>query len=360
VSKLGRKRNMGAMLLLIVLVLIISACSNSSSKTSDDKAQLVVVNWKDHGSDNPEAVQQFEEICECEVVHQYMASEEELLTKLRTVGSELDVVLPNSSILPKAIEEGLLEEIDTDKLENYEFLNKTLTDLPEMSMDGKTFAVPWVWGSTSLAYNPELVEGEVDSIQILFDKKYQGKVSIRDDFNDAVMISAMAIGESDPSHPTDLEAIKEKLMEQKELNKTYWKSGEEFNQMFSSKQVVAALAWSGLASEMKKEGLPIEYIIPKEGAIGWVDSWAIVKDTENKELAEKFIDFMISKEWQEYLAKNLGLAPSNMETVQSLDEEFIKENNFDEETLNKLHFITYHTDDEKKAWNEMWQEVKAK
>ena len=49
---------------------------------------------------------------------------------------------------------------------------------------------------------------------------------------------------------------------------------------------------------MKKNGEPIEYVIPKEGAIGWVDYWAIVKESKNADLALKFIDFLISKDFQ--------------------------------------------------------------
>lgn len=341
------------------LLLVLSACNNANEKDTD-KPKLVVVNWKDHGSDSKEAIEKFEEICECEVVHQYMASEEELLTQLRTTGSELDVVLPNSSILPTAMEEGLLEEIDVTKLENYKHLNENLTSLPELSLDGKTYAVPWVWGSTSLAYNSDVIKEDIDSIQALFDDKYKGKISIRDDFNDAVMIAALANGESDPNHPADLEKIKQTLIDQKKLNQTYWKTGEEFNQLFAGKQITVALAWSGLSSELKKEGQPIKYVIPKEGAIGWVDNWAIVKDSANKEIAEKFIDFMISTEWQTTLAKELGLGPANMETLNSLDEQFVKDNNFDEETLEKLHFISFRSDAEKREWNDLWQEAKAK
>ncbi|KXH87008.1 PotD/PotF family extracellular solute-binding protein [Sporosarcina sp. HYO08] len=347
------------LLLSLAVIFVFSGCANK--KTADgDKPKLVVVNWKDHGSDSKEAIEQFEAICNCEVVHQYMASEEELLTQLRTVGPELDVVLPNSSILVTAMEEGLLEEIDTTTLENYQYLNEELTTLPEMSLDGKVYAIPWVWGSTSIAYNTELIDEEIDSIQVLFDEKYKGKLAIRDDFNDAVMIAAIALGEKDPNHPSDLDAIKQTLLDQKQLNKTYWKTGEEFAQLFSSEQISVALAWSGQSSDMTKEGQPLKYIVPKEGAIGWVDTWAIVKDSKNKEIAKQFIDFMISTEWQTTLAKDYGLGPANRETLDQLDPQFLTDNNMDKETLEKLHFISFHTDEEKRAWNDLWQEVKAR
>ena len=97
--------------LVLVSMLTLAACAPAAPAA---KPTLVVVNWKDYGSDNPEAVKKFEEANNCTVVHEYMASEEELLTKIRTSApGKYDVILPNAAVLPLAIKDGLLEEIDT-------------------------------------------------------------------------------------------------------------------------------------------------------------------------------------------------------------------------------------------------------
>ena len=243
----------------IFLVLIVGAFGCSSNKNGDEgKKELVVVNWKDYGSDNPEVVKEFEEKHNVKIIHQYMASEEELLTKLRTGGvGKIDLILPNASILPVAIEEGLVEEIDTAKLENYTNIYEQFKNLPENSKDNKIYAVPWVWGSTGLAYNSDEIKEDVDSLHILWDEKYNGKISFRDDFNDAIMTAALALGQ-DPNHPSNLEEIKNKLIEQKQLNRTYWKTGDEFSKLFAGKQISVGLMWSGQAAAMKQNGEPID------------------------------------------------------------------------------------------------------
>ena len=173
-----------------------------------------------------------------------MASEEELLTKLRTQkGGKIDLVLPNASILPVAIEEGLVEPIDTEKLTNYEHIFERFKNLPENQKNNQIYAVPWVWGSTGIAYNTDMIKEKIDTVQVLWDPKYKGKIAFRDDYNDAVMTAAMALGQ-DPNNPSDLEAIKKKLIEQKSLNRTYWKTGDEFSKLFAGKQVAVALMWS--------------------------------------------------------------------------------------------------------------------
>ncbi|OFI01473.1 spermidine/putrescine-binding periplasmic protein precursor [Clostridium acetireducens DSM 10703] len=354
-----------ALLAVVCLTFTVSACglksSNSggtSEKSSGDK-ELVVVNWKDYATDDKEAMKEFEEKNHCKIVNQYMASEEELLTKLRTEGEgKIDVCLPNSSILPVAEKEGLLEEIDISKISNYSKIFDKFKNLPENKMEGKNYAVPWVWGSTSIAYNTDLVKEDIDNMNCLWDEKYKGKIAFRDDYNDAVMIAASVLGQ-DPNNPKDLDAIKKKLLEQKPLNKTYWKTGDEWTKLFANKQIALGVLWSGQAATMKQEGQPIKYVVPKEGAVGWVDNWAIAKGSKNKELAHKFIDYMISKDFQKKYAEKGGPAPTNREAVAALDPKLVEENAMGEDVLNRLFFIAYRGEDTKKKWNELWQEVKA-
>lgn len=100
-----------------------ASASRSTGEATGEKTKLYVVNWKDYGSDDQEFMKEFEETYNCEIVNTYMSSEEELLTKLRTSkAGEIDVCLPNCTILPAAIEDGLLEQIDTSKLENFDSL----------------------------------------------------------------------------------------------------------------------------------------------------------------------------------------------------------------------------------------------
>lgn len=74
--------------------------------------------------------------------------------------------------------------------------------------------------------------------------------------------------------------------------------GDEFSKLFANKQVSVGLMWSGQSATMKQDGQPIGFVVPEDGAIGWVDNWAIAKSSENKELAYAFINYMIGKDVQ--------------------------------------------------------------
>lgn len=349
-----------SILLTVILVFSLAACGQAPEEEgTGEPATLTVVNWKDYGSDNPDFIASFEAENNCKIVHVYMSSEEELLTKLKTAkDGELDVVLPNCTILPSAIENGLLLEMDPSKLSNFDNLFERFKNQEECFKDGKMYSVPWVWGSTAVAYNTNEMTEAPKSIDILFDPAYSGKIAIRDDYNDAVMLAAIVTGQ-DPNNPSDLDAIKAKLIEQKPLNKTYWKTGDEFSKLFAGNQITVALMWSGQAAFMKQEGQPIGFVIPEDGAIGWVDTWGIAKGSANPDLAYKFIDAMISEDFQYDWASTGGPAPVNKDAGDRIDPAYAAASGMDEESLNRLYFMQYRTDEVKKAWNELWTEVKA-
>ena len=341
-----------AMLLFAVLL---AGCAGSA----DGRPVLHIVNWEDYGSDAPAFVAAFEEEYGCKIVNQYMQSEEDLLTKLRTSKpGEIDLCLPNCTILTAAIEDGLLAEIDTGRLKNFDSLFDRFKTQKEVMLNGKYYAVPWVWGATAVAYNTDLVTMPPSSMSVLFDEAYAGKISFRDDYNDAIMAAAIVTGQ-DPNSPSDMEAIKEALIAQKKLNRNYWETGDEFTKLFTGGQLSVAMMWSGQAASMKLEGEPIAFVVPDDGAIGWVDNWGIVAGTKNEDLSYAFIDWMISKDFQYDWASSGGPAPVNREAADAVDPEYAAAAAMDEASLNKLYFMEYRSDEVKREWNELWTEVKA-
>lgn len=340
----------------LVVLGSVTACGK---KEESNVPVLNIINWKDYGSDDQAFIEAFEEKYNCKIVNEYMASEEDLLTKLRTAkDGEIDVCLPNCTILTSAIDEGLLKEINTEKLENFTAMFQRFQTQEECLSDGKYYAVPFVWGSTGIAYNTDALSEPPKTLGDLFNADYSGSVTFRDDYNDAIMAAAIVLGQ-DPNHPDDLEAIKQLLIEQKALNRTYWKTGDEFSKLFAGNQIDLGMMWSGQAASMKQEGQPIAYVVPEDGAIGWVDNWGIAKGCDNEELAYAFIDWMISKDFQQSWAESGGPAPVNQAAAEALDPEYAASAAMDEESLNRLYFMEYRSDEVKQQWNELWTEVKA-
>jgi spermidine/putrescine transport system substrate-binding protein len=324
-------------------------------------AELRVLNWQGYGTDEPWAVEAFEQRHGAEVVHDYFNSEQEMLTKLRTNPGYYDVVLINASFLPQAAAEGLVQAIDRAKIQHFGDLVPTLRDSPFLNPDGRLTAVAWVWGITSFAVDERKFPTLPDSIQALWDPQHKGRVVWRDDAVEAVQLAAIATGQ-DMNAPSDLEAIEAKLLALKPQIRTFWSSEDQWNKLFQAGEFDLATYWSGSAARSKKAfGLPVAFVIPKEGAIGWFDGLAVAEAAPSPELAHAFIDYMVSPEFYVRWDTEAGAPVSaNAAAVAQLPPDAINRTQFGGPgLLDRLSLMAPIDDARRQDYLLLWQEVKT-
>jgi spermidine/putrescine transport system substrate-binding protein len=323
--------------------------------------KITVLNWQGYGTDEAWALENFTAMTGIEVVHDYFNSEQEMLTKLRTAPGVYDVVLVNNIYVMDAANEGLIQPIDTSMISNFDDLAPSLRDTDRFVMDGKHFAISWVWGVTSFAYNTERIAERPDSIQALWDPAHAGKVGWRDDALESVQLGAIATGQ-DMNNPADMEAIKEKLKALKSQIATFWSSEDEWNKYMAAGDYDIAVYWSGSAARSKKAmGLPVEFVVPKEGAIGWFDGLCIAADAPNAEGAARFIDFMVDPEFYVRWDNEIGApASANTKANMALPEDAMNRVVMgDPAVVDRLKWMAPVSDAQLQSNQELWDEVKT-
>ncbi|WP_099826066.1 ABC transporter substrate-binding protein [Oceaniglobus indicus] len=322
-------------------------------------AEIRVLNWQGYGTDIEWAVKAFEEATGNTVVHEYFNSEQETLTKLRTNPGAYDVVLINSSFTPQVVAEDLLAPIDPSKLENFDDLDPAFVKNNGLNEDGALYGVPWAWGLTAIAVSNNDFDTPPTSLEVLWNPDWAGRVSIRDDAVEAVQIGALATGQ-DINDVQDLEAVRTKLAELMPAISTYWGSENDWNQYMASGEFAAATYWSGSASRSIGKGLDITFVVPDEGAIGWLDGLSIPKSSENKDAAYAFIDWMIDPEFYSGWDKEGAPATANTAAAKALpDDSFNKAVLGDPEVVARVQFMQPMTDDKREEYLKLWQDLKA-
>lgn len=320
-----------------------------------------VLNWQGYGTDEAWALEAFKKATGITVTHEYYNSESEMITKLRTNPGTYDVVLTNCAWNSLASKEGLIQAIDTSKIPNFADLNPAFRDSPLLNDGGKTYGVAWVWGITAIAYNTEVMSTAPDSLAVLWDPSLAKRVALRDDGIEAVSFGAIATGQ-DMNHPADLEKVKAKLLELKPNVATLWSSEDEWNKQFTAKAFDVSVYWSGSALRSKTNfKLPVGYMIPKEGAIGWFDGLAIGKDAKNVEGAQQFINYMVDPsfyvEWETKVGAPASANPKAMAALPDTDPS--KPLYSDSAAVSRLQFMAPLSDEEKQKYSDLWAEVKA-
>ena len=336
-------------------------CAGAAPAALSQSKELRVLNWQGYGTDEKWALEKFQQQTGIKVVHDYFNSEQEMLTKLRTSPGTYDVVLFNNTFVMEAVNEGLIQPIDTSKITHFADLTPSLRDSERFVKDGKHYAVSWVWGVTSIAYSTEKLPTPPDSLEALWDPANAGKVGWRDDAIESVQFASLATGQ-DMNAPSDMEKVKAKLEALKPQIKTFWSSEDEWNKYFAAGDYTIATYWSGSAARSKKAfKLPVGFMVPKEGAIGWFDGLAIATNAPNPDGAHAFIDYMVSPEFYVKWDTDVGApASANAKANAALPEDAMNRAILgDPEVVKRLQWMAPLSDEQRKAYQELWDSVKT-
>ena len=323
--------------------------------------EIHVLNWKGYGTDESWATEAFEAQTGTTVVHDYFNSEQEMLTKLRTNPGTYDVVMINAAFTGQAVEEGMIQPIDLGKISNADGLAPEMAKSELLNAQGSTYGVPWVWGLTSLAINDKAFDSPPVSVEVMWNPAHKGKVVLRDDALEAVQFGALATGQ-DINDIGDLGAVRDKLASLMPQIRTFWSSENDWNQMVASGQLDVGTYWSGSASRAKTNfNLPVTFVIPQEGAVGWLDGLSIPAGAKNVEGAHAFIDYMISPDFYVEWDQKVGAPVSaNQEAVAGLDESaFNRAVLGNPAVAARIQFQKPVSDENREKYLQLWQELKA-
>lgn len=322
-------------------------------------SEITVLNWKGYGTDEAFGVKAFTQATGITVRHDYYNSEPEMLTKLQTNPGAYDVVLINSARTQQAQAAGLLASIDIAAIPNARELAPGLRGNPALSAGGKLYGVSWVWGINALAVRQGKVVG-ADSFAIFLDPKYVGRLALLDDTATAIGIGALLTGQ-DINNPENLKAVGDKLKAMKPNVKLLWSSETEWNKAFAADAFDISVYWSGAAARSKKKGnLPVEFIVPKEGAIGWLDGLSVPASSTRMDAALTFINTMIDPKFYLTWSTQSGApASANTFAMEQLPPDDLNRQIHSPANLARLQFMQPLPDARRKAFDALWQEVKA-
>lgn len=290
------------MLYRLITTVLIGLLSITALFLPIDPAQaagctLTAIVWE--GYTDPSFTKSFEEQTGCTVKATYAGSSDEMFAKFRTGGGRTyDLISASGDITERLYKAGLVQAIDTSKLNNYSSIFAPFQNGKWNTFDGKHYGVTFAWGPNVLVYNTQEVEAPVfwDS---LFDPAYVGKVSLPDNPMTIADV-ALWLGKTDPYDLTDadLADVKNKLLELRPHIRKFWTTAGELANLFQSGEVVLAHAWPLTYTQLSEAGFPIGSVSPQGKLTGWTDSWMISKNSRNVDAAYEWIDFILSGDGQ--------------------------------------------------------------
>jgi spermidine/putrescine-binding protein len=345
---------------LLSILFLATLCLSCGKKTPT----LNLLVWE--GYADPSFVKAFEEQNHCKVSASYMGSSDELVAKLRGGSAgNYDVISPSSDVATMISEAGLAAPLDLSKLPAYTQLSPKLRAMPLVRVSGNVFGVPFMWGPNPLIYDSKTFAAPPESWAAMWDPKLKEKISVWDDLS-TVYMAAQVLGydKPDPNHlynlsDAELDAVKNKLLALKPNVRKIWSTGGELTNLFENHEVVVAMGWPLITNQLRQANFQVGETIPKENTTGWIDHLMITAGSENKELAYKFLEYMIEAQTQKKVTDVTGYAPANPDAAKFMSAEQQKNLHLDnvDEYQKRIYF--WQNVPRRAKYNEIWNEVKA-
>ncbi len=302
------KKLLSCLLLLALLCPLLAACGEGG-----DAVTLYVYNWGEYISDgsegsldvNAEFETWYEQTYGTKVKVNYStySSNEDMYTKISSGATKYDVIIPSDYMLSRMASEGMLRELNYENIPNLQYIdNEALFGGSSPYYDPEyKYSVPYTYGTVGIIYNTAMVEeDDVGTWDIMWNEKYEGNILQFNNSRDAFATALYNLGYSvNTENEAEWREALELLKTQKEIVQGYVMD-EIYNKMENGSAAIAPY-YAGDFFTMYADNEDLAFFYPKNqnGEIKtniFVDAMCVPVDSENPEIAEAYINFMLRED----------------------------------------------------------------
>ncbi len=297
-------------LMVALMLLSLGSLSFVSCEKEDETLVLYVYNWGEYisdGSDGTDDVNAlFEAYCKKElglnvqVNYSTYSSNESMYDKVSSGAVAYDVIIPSDYMIERMVKEDLLAPLDLSLIPNYANISDEFKgeNIYYEGDSDELYSVPYFYGMVGIIYNTREVPEDEESLgswDLMWDADYKANILQFNNCRDAFGTALYKLGYdvNDATEEQWREAL-ELLLEQKTVIQGYVMD-EIFNKMQSGSAAVAAY-YAGDYLSMYENNNDLSFFYPKEGTNRYVDAMCVPANSQNKELAMRYINFMCETE----------------------------------------------------------------
>lgn len=349
---------MKRILVLLLLLCLLTAGCGDGSRNAAGQTVVHLLNWGDYI--DPEVLRLFEaENPDIALNMTTTDSNEAMYVTTATEGSQIDVIIPSEYMLQRMMQEDMLAELDHALLPNYRYVAEFTERVCTYDPDGR-YSVPYSWGTFGILYNEDMVEGEIDSWDDLFDPKYAGQILMYDSIRDSLGVAFIKLGyDLNTRNADEIQEAADLLISQKPIVLAY--GTDDLRISMSNGSAALATMYAGDAVYAMQDNDSLRYVVPKEGANIFVDGMAVLKTTDVYDEALRFINFMLRPDISAMNAAYTGYSTPETAAESYLDEDILANNAFhpDESELENTDYYVPLSRETMKQYEYAWLEVKA-
>jgi spermidine/putrescine transport system substrate-binding protein len=252
---------------------------------------LNVYNWSDYIDDK--TIPYYQALANVRVNYDVYSSNEDLLAKMRAGPTDYDIIVPTNNFIPTYRRLGLLEPLQQELIPNLTNLDKEFVDTDYDP--GNRYTIPWQWGTTGIGYDRRRVPGgKVDSWAAVFNPAagMNGRVSLLREVTDLIGCALIYLGKRPTSAAdADLREVVKLLRSLKRRLKGF--SSDTYIDELSAGEAWLAQGWSGDVFQAQENNAEVQYAIPREGSLRFVDVMCVPKGAPHAANAARFMNYVL-------------------------------------------------------------------
>lgn len=302
---------------------VAGSCITVGARTAFAETTVNWVGWQ--GYDEPLKVGSFLKDNGIALATTYINSNEEIITRLQAGGAgQVDFITIYYGHLPILIAADLVEPIDESKVAGIADIFPEFLNVDVIRKDGKLYAIPFTWGTLSMVYDPAATPKPTSWKDALKDD-VKGKVAMVDDMTGLLATWAPIVtGTKTPTRIT-MEELKKTIDFLIDIKKNHARTfsasyGEAVDLFARGEVVTSVIGWDAMVGFAAAKNKVLDFVLPQEGAMTFMDTLAIPKGAPNRELAYKMLGQCISPAGQKTIADNLTQAVIVKTAVPLVDE----------------------------------------
>lgn len=339
----------------IIYAVLCSFIAGSVSMCGKSKKELHIFNWADYM--NPKVIEKFEKENNCTVVMNYFDSNEALYAKLKAGAQGYDILFPSSYMSKIMYEQKMLRDIDRSKLKNLKNID---TGFIARGLDPvMKYSVPYMVTYCGIAYNKKKVKNFKASWSMYDRADLKGRMTLLNDVREVIGAALKFNGyRYNTTDDAELQKAGDTVIRWKRNIAKF--DVDEAKRGLSSGEFYLIQVYNGDALQIMGENEDIDFALPEEGTSISQDDFVIPVNSNNTEMAYRFIDFMLDPENSKENMNFVYYLSPNKEAQKLMDKEFMSNPaiNPPESVLSKCDFLVDLGENNTK-YSDLWDRIKS-
>ena len=288
-------------ILLVVAMLTLTLSLASCSSESSDRT-LNLFTWA--GMFPDEVIADFEAKTGIEVNYVNFDYDEMMLAKLQAAnGGDYDLVIADDYIIETAIAEGLVAELDMEKIPSIGNVNPIYQG--QFYDPDDKYTVPYGAGVQTIVYDPSTVDIEITGYGDLWDPSLKANIGITSNYRVMNGMALKVMGESyNTNDIATIEAAGAKMLELAPNIRLI--KDDNIQDDLLSGEIGAAVMYTSQVTMAMLTNPDLKVVYPSEGIGFGVMGMFVPSKAPNSDAAHKFIEFILDPETAAQCFEYLG------------------------------------------------------